>query len=413
MTDRTPFPAIAPTFRVSDVSAAQVLRAIRFRGPVSRSEIAEVTGLSKATVARAVTTLQDLGAVRPQPGRMSQGATGRPGAVLELDPAGPVAIAIHIGLKNSVVAVCDLSCRVLAAREIPTEPSPGDAVDTLSAEAFRLLDGFRERRLAAGGVATAARVSADGRVDHDLLEWHGTPLGELFSETIGVPFSVAPHVEAMAAAELLLGHERHAGTTLLVYGREYIGSALVIDGVVHQPSAGPADLRYLPFGEVPHLDDRGGGLIDTVSDHGLVRAARAHGMTADSVGALGALAAGEGVGAEQAAAILRDRALALGRVVGTVSAMLRPDTVVLAGQAFTDHPKFLPDVLAGSREIAVSGRAPTLRVSTAGRRIQEQAAMAVALDRLCADPEGVLAAQAPEGGEQSRQKSSPKRVKAA
>lgn len=412
MTDQTPTPASAPTFRVSDVSAAQVLRAIRFRGPVSRSDIADVTGLSKATVARAVTTLHELGAVRPQPGRMSQGATGRPGAVLELDPHGPVAIAVHIGLKNSVVAVCDLSCRVLAAREIPTEASPGDAVDTLSAEAFRLLDGFRGRKLAAGGVATAARVSAGGHVDHDLLEWFGTPLGELFSETIGVPFAVAPHVEAMAAAELLLGHETHSGTTLLVYAREYIGSALVIDGVVHQPSAGPADLRYLPFGEVPHLDDRGEGLIDTVSDHGLVRAAHKAGMTADSVNALGEFAAGEGARADKAAAILGDRALALGRVVGTVSAVLRPDTVVLAGQAFTDHPKFLPGVLAGSREIAVTGRAPALRVSTAGRRIQEQAAMAVALDRLCADPEAVLSPEA-RRGEEARQKSSPKSVNAA
>ena len=408
MTDQTPLPTSAPTFRVSDVSAAQVLRAIRFRGPVSRSEVADVTGLSKATVARAVTTLQDLGAVRPQPGRMSQGATGRPGAMLELDPAGPVAIAVHIGLKNSVVAVCDLSCRVLAAREIPTESSPGDAVDTLSAEAFRLLDGFRGRRLAAGGVATAARVTGGGRVDHDLLGWAGTPLGELFTETIGVPFSVAPHVEAMAAAELLVGHERHSGTTLLVYGREYIGSALAIDGVVHQPSAGPADLRYLPFGKVPHLDDRGEGLIDTVSDHGLVRAARKHGLTAESVSALGELAAGESGESGEARAILRDRALALGRVVGTVSAVLRPDTVVLAGQAFTDHPKYLPDVLAGSREVAVAGRAPALRVSTAGRRIQEQAAMAVALDRLCADPEAVLSVGARPGGEESRQKSSPK-----
>lgn len=407
MTDHTPLSTSAPTFRVSDVSAAQVLRAIRFRGPVSRSAVADVTGLSKATVARAVTALQDLGAVRPQPGRMSQGATGRPGAVLELDPAGPVAIAVHIGVKNSVVAVCDLSCRVLAAREIPTEASPGDAVDTLSAEAFRLLDGFRGRRLAAGGVATAARVTG-GRVDHDLLGWAGTPLGELFTETIGVPFSVAPHVEAMAAAELLVGHERHSGTTLLVYGREYIGSALAIDGVVHQPSAGPADLRYVPFGEVPHLDDRGEGLIDTVSDHGLVRAARKHGLTAESVSALGELAAGEGREAGEARAILRDRALALGRVVGTVSAVLRPDTVVLAGQAFTDHPKYLPDVLAGSREVAVAGRAPALRVSTAGRRIQEQAAMAVALDRLCADPEAVLSVGTRPGGEETRQKSSPK-----
>jgi len=383
----------APTFRVSDVSAAQVLRAIRFRDAASRSELAEVTGLSKATVARAVTSLGELGVIHRQPGATSQGATGRPGEVLELDPAGPVAVAVHIGLKDSVVAICDMRCRVLTARGVPTPSDPRDSVDLLSAEAFRLLDGFRGRPLAAGGVATAARVSPTGLVEHDLLGWHGVPLGELFGETLGVPFSVAPQVEAMAAAELLVGHERHSGSTLLVYGREYIGAALVIDGNVHQPSAGPADLRHLPFGEVPNLDDRGRGLIDTVSDHGLLRAARAAGLGVSSVTALDELAAKDGGGAstETARAILRDRALALGRVVGTASALFRPDTVVLSGQAFTDHPRYLPDVLAGTREIPLAGREPSLRVSTAGRRVQEQAAMAVALDRLTADPERALA----------------------
>ena len=39
---------------------------------------------------------------------------------------------------------------------------------------------------AAGGVATAARVTGGGRVDHDLLGWSEVPLGALFAETIGV-----------------------------------------------------------------------------------------------------------------------------------------------------------------------------------------------------------------------------------
>ncbi|MFN7244871.1 MAG: ROK family protein, partial [Dietzia cercidiphylli] len=241
-------------------------------------------------------------------------------------------------------------------------------------------------RLVWGGVATAARITAPGRIDHDLLGWRDVPVADLFADRIGVPFSVAPHVEAMAAAELLVGHESHTGTTLVVYAREHLGSALVIDGAVHLPRAGSAELAHLPVGPTTYLDDRGGGLLDVVGDSGLVRAAAARGITVGSVPELAARSHGD----PMADAILVERATILGRLVGLVSAITRPDSVVLCGQAFTDHPRYLGPLLRASRETPLAGGAPELRVSTAGGRIQQLAAMAVALDTISADPTSAL-----------------------
>ncbi|MDV8002332.1 ROK family protein [Rhodococcus sp. IEGM 1408] len=377
----------APDLRLSNASSARVLRTIRFRGPVSRPEVAASTGLSVATVGRATSALLAAGVIRERPELMHDGSVGRPSIPVELDPSGPMAVAIHIGLSRSVVAICDLGCRILSEYAIPTPGSdPEQIADELSAIAFRLLDGHRGRRLVWGGVATAARITTPGRIDHDLLGWQDVPVADLFADRIGVPFSVAPHVEAMAAAELLLGHESHRGTTLVVYAREHLGSALVIDGAVHLPRAGSAELAHLPVGPTTHLDDKGAGLLDVVGDSGLVRAAAAHGISVDSVSELAARAHRD----PMAEAILVERATILGRLVGLVSAITRPDSVVLCGQAFTDHPRYLTPLIRATRQTPLAGGAPDLRVSTAGGRIQQFAAMAVALDAISADPTSVL-----------------------
>lgn len=376
--------------RLSDASSARVLRAIRFRGPVSRPEIAATTGLSVATVGRATSALLAAGAIHERPELMHDGSVGRPSIPLQLSPTGPVTVAVHIGLQRSVVAICDLGCRILAEEAVPTPGrDPDEIVDRLSAIAFRLLDDHRHRVLVWGGVATAAQMTGPGRIDQELLSWEDVPLADLFADRVGVPFAVAPHVEAMAAAELLLGHESHRGTTLVIYAREHLGSALVIDGVVHQPLSGSADLAPLPAGRTTLLDDRGAGLLDVVGDSGVLRAAARHGLAADSVPEL-ADRARHDVTAE---AILTERATVLGRMVGLISAVTRPDSVVLCGQAFTDHPRYLTPVLRATRTVQLSGGSPDLRVSTAGGRIQQVAAMAVSLDAVSADPAAVLAAR--------------------
>ena len=50
-------------------------------------------------------------------------------------------------------------------------------------------------------------------------------------------------------------------------------------------------------------------------------------------------------------------------------------------------------MIKATRETRLAGGVPDLRVSTAGGRIQQFAAMAVALDAISADPTAALAAR--------------------
>ena len=71
----------------------------------------------------------------------------------------------------------------------------------------------------------------------------------MLAEALGLPVSVASHVDAMAGAELLLGVRRQptaSATSLYVYARETVGYALSIGGRVHSPASGPGTIAALP-----------------------------------------------------------------------------------------------------------------------------------------------------------------------
>ena len=117
--------------------------------------------------------------------------------------------------------------------------------------------------------------SATGHVDHPRLGWRQAPVGPVLADALGLPVSVASHVDAMAGAELLLGMRRFAPsspTSLYVYARETVGYALVIGGRVHCPASGPGTIAALPA----HSELLGGTgqLESTVSDEAVLAAAR-------------------------------------------------------------------------------------------------------------------------------------------
>src|SRR5690606_26028526 len=117
------------------------------------------------------------------------------------------------------------------------------AVTTVARSAKAFLQRWHKRTPLWVGVAIGGRVDTrTGVVDHPKLGWQEAPVGAVFSDVLELPVSVAPHVEAMAAAELLLspadpsaGDEltrvgAPRGSSLYFYLRETAGVAVSLDG---------------------------------------------------------------------------------------------------------------------------------------------------------------------------------------
>lgn len=391
--DAGPGTGVRPVFRHSDDSAATIVRSLRHTGPTPRSALVRRTGLSASTVSRVTAALLDAGVIVEIPDLVESYGGGRPGRPIALSPTGPIVVACHIGRRRSVVAVADAGHRVLAHETLPTPEAPPETlVDVLAARAASLADRFPVRPLLRSGIAGAFRVADDGTVDHDLLGWRDEPLAVRWRLRIPAPVTISSHVEAIAAAESLVQTEAHEGTTLLVYCRESVGCAQVADRAVLLPRSGPGDLSGLRLEPTEHLGGGGADLASTVADSSLLDVARKLGIDEPDVASLAERAA---LGDSLADALLAERGRVLGRAVGTVVCIIRPDRVILAGQGFAAFPRYLQDVARGFEDVDLRGDRPRLHVSRAGERVQLHAAITTAMDPFDRDPLGEAGASRP------------------
>ncbi|CAN5522380.1 ROK family protein [soil metagenome] len=384
---RTRHAIVAPSLRIGEAASAAVFNAARQRGPIARDVIAQVTSLSIATVNRQVTALLDAGLLRERADLAASGAIGRPRVPVEINHEPYLTLGLHIGARTTSIVATDLFGRTLDVVEIPT-PRGGQSVAlaTLAGSARRYLSRWHRRRPLWVGVAIGGTVNGDtGHVDHHRLGWRQAAVGPVLAETLGLPVSVAAHVDAMAGAELLLGMRRFASpaaTSLYVYARETVGYALVIGGRVHSPTSGPGIIANLPA----HSELLGGtGLLEsTVSDEAVLNAARHLGIV-PAQGTLAGVRKAAGEGVEPARELLAERARVLGEAVALLRDLLNPDDLVVGGQAFTEYPQALADV-----EAAFTARSVLpvrdIRISAFGNRVQEAGAGIVSLGGLYADP---------------------------
>ena len=383
---------VAPALRTPEAAAAVVFAAVRHRGPVARDVIATATGLSIATVNRQVSALLDAKLLRERPDLAAAGAIGRPRIPVEVNHEPYLTIGVHVGARTTSIVASDLLGRTLDAVETPTPSGAVSAsVAALADSARRYLSRWHRRRPLWAGVAIGGVVdSAGGTVDHPRLGWTAAPIGPALAATLGLPVSVASHVDAMAGAELLLGRRAPGGggSSLYVYARETIGFAQVIDGRVHIPAGGPGTVAGLPV----HSDLLDGGTLEsTVSDEAVVTAARAAGILPasgpkSSIAELLRLArTPDAPRAAAARELLDERARVLGGAVALLRDMLNPDDLVVGGQAFTEYPDGMAELRAAYAQRSLLG-ARDIRLTAFGNRVQEAGAGVVSLSSIYADP---------------------------
>jgi predicted NBD/HSP70 family sugar kinase len=384
---------VAPSLCVAESAPALVFGAARMRGPIARDVIAQTTSLSIATVNRQVTALLDAGVLRERADLTVAGAIGRPRVPVEVNHEPFLALGLHIGARTTSIVATDLIGRTLDVVEMPTPQSgQGPALASLAESAHRYLGRWRRRRPLWVGIAIGGVVDRmTGSVEHARLGWAGAPVGPVMAETLGLPVSVASHVDAMAGAELLLGLRRWAvrsSTSLYVYARETVGYALVIEGRVHSPASGPGTIAGLPADST--LLGGSGRLESTVSDEAVLAAAhRLRIVPQPGNAAIATLVRAARHGNRVAQELLGERARVLAEAIALLRDMLNPDDLVVGGQAFTAYPEAMSLVETAFAARSVLGPRD-IRLTAFGNRVQEAGAGAVSLGGLYADPIGAM-----------------------
>ncbi|AGL20529.1 ROK family transcriptional regulator [Actinoplanes sp. N902-109] len=305
------------------------------RGPLTRAQLGEMTGLSKVTASQLVERLEERGLVR----RVGEQAGGRgPNAQLyAVTPGSAYVIGVEV-LPDRVIAACaDITGEIVGRSEQSTRDSDDpvravhNAVLQAATAAGTGLDSVR--RVVLGTPGLVDPQTSEVSFAFDLPGWHRGLLADLRKD-LSVPVVFGNDVNLVAVAEQHAGAAKGVDDFALVWVDRGVGLASVIGGRLHQGATGAAgEIGYLPVAgvEVPHnAHERGvqGAFQRLVSSDAPKEIGRQHGFrgaeSADVVrAAVAAGKAGEPVLDELA------RRLALG--VGATCIVLDPPLVVLAG----------------------------------------------------------------------------------
>lgn len=359
-------PATPRTARLINDRAAYEL--LLDRGPLTRAQLRELTGLSRPTVAELIDrlTADGLIAVVGEAGADRRG----PNASLY----GVVADRAHVaGVEvraDRVIAVrADVTGRVVGRAELPLDPDATPDTQVLAA-----LD-------AAGGTSSPAAVvvgtpglvdPATGDVSYvaALPSWHHNLLPGLRAH-LSVPVVVDNEVNLAGLAEHRLGAARGRDTFVLLSVGTGLGVAVVLAGKpLRGASGGAGEIGYIPYTE----NDPGssGNLQGLAGGPAVLALAHAYGATGDELGPAVRAAAGH-TGFLDA---LADR-VAVG-VVG-LCAVLDPGFVVLAGEVGHAGGDGLADRVAA--RLAATVPLPTeVRVGTVTDTPVVRGAVLTALD---------------------------------
>jgi predicted NBD/HSP70 family sugar kinase len=316
---------------LNDRAALELLLA---KGPLTRAQLGELTGLSKVTASQLVERLEERGLVT----RVGELAGGRgPNAQMyAVVPATAYVVGVEVGPQHVVAAAADITGTVAGRVDVAI----GDADDPVRVVHAAVVEAAeaagapldRVRRVVLGTPGLVDPATGEISFAWDLPKWHRGLLGALRAD-LDRPVVFENDVNLAAIAEQYTGAAAGVSDFVLVWIGRGVGLAVVLGGRLHRGAGGAAgEIGYLPVPGSPVPRDvsrRSKGSFQQLIGADAVRAvAREHGFKA----ATGAEAVRAAIAAGTRGGPVLDeiaRRLALG--VAAVGVVLDPALVVLAG----------------------------------------------------------------------------------
>lgn len=376
-------------------SAGAVLRAVLENGPIARSTIARITGLSPASVTGHCAELAQAGLLRELPDQVRSNGIGRPHVPVDLDVSRHIVAAVHIAVPMTTTALLDLRGRVLARRRTPHESAdPGHVLECAARGVATLCAQYDSDARPLGiGVATGGWVEPESGtvMDHPRLGWSRVPVRDWLSERTGLPVRVDGHSRALLHGEMLFGGARHADGVLHVFAGNVVEAAFATRGAAHYGSRAQAGvIAHLPVegSREPCSCGRVGCLEATVSEETLARCAYQRRLIAAPDFRL--LLEAARAGSRAAVDLFVERSRLLGRAVATLMDVVGPELVVVTDAVLPALPAALAALRGIVRESArmVCDVDRALIPTAFPGAVLETAGGAVILDSLYRDPWG-------------------------
>ncbi len=326
-----------------------VLNVIKSRGPISRTEIARLSGLSLATVSGITAGFIETGLVYATGEGESSG--GRRPVLLSLNSQAGFVVGVKLMEHAVTSALTDLDAQVLHHRITPLAapedrwrpegvlPTVIEAIEATISEA-----GMDRQPVVGIGVGMAGLVDSEAGVCRysPFFDWQDVQIAGPIADALGLPVYLENDVNTLTVAEQWFGYGHGVQHFVVVTVGRGVGAGIVVNGQFYRGSLGGAG----EFGHITLLEGgppcdcgKQGCLEALASDQAMVRQARAAialgertALTTVERLTLEAIVEAAERGDELARRLLADSGRWLGIGIATLVNLLNPQLVIVGGE---------------------------------------------------------------------------------
>jgi predicted NBD/HSP70 family sugar kinase len=202
------------------------------RSPGSRAELAQRTGLTKATVSSLVDSLVAQRILHE--GDPENSGPGRPSRSLRFNPAGPVAVGVEINVDYTAVCAVDLNGTVRSHRHVVTDNRrlPADQVVARAADLVPQVQAELGQPVLGVGLAVPGAVGPEGVLLRapNLPRLTGEQPGRALAAALGLPDVLVENEANLGALARLWSAPAGGQDFVYVSGEVGVGAGLVVGG---------------------------------------------------------------------------------------------------------------------------------------------------------------------------------------
>lgn len=357
---------VASSETARDINRGVVLNLIRRRQPISRADLARVSGLQRSTVSLITEQLiHEKWVVYGPTGRLPR---GRRPTFLRLNDRRAILVA-DVRPTEITIAFADVNGRFLSHGAIPTPADPRDALADLTARIRHLTQVHSDLIVEGIGISVSGRFDPTTRriVFAPNLKWGDFDLKEPLEQATGMRVEVENAANACVLAEVWFGNLEKVRDLVVVTVSEGLGTGIFMNGQLAQGRHGMTG----EFGHVP-LDPAGppcacggrGCWEVYASNRAALRYYNESSPAPNGPTFHDLLALAE-AGDALAVRALEKMAHAIGSGMRMIVAGLAPEEIVIVGEFTSQWQRLGPIIEAEVAAAVLVGKPPRVRPATA------------------------------------------------
>lgn len=349
---------VATSETARDINRGIVLNLIRRRQPISRADLARVSGLQRSTVSLITEQLiREKWVIYGPTGRLPRGR--RPTFLRLNDRRAILVIDLRPGVTT--IAVSDINGRFLSQQGVITPPDPEAAAVTFTERIRHMIDSHPDLVFEGIGISVPGRLDGNRQrvVFAPNLKWPEFDLKGPIEEALGVQVDLENAANACVLAEVWFGHAEKIRDMAVVTISEGLGVGIFSNGRLLRGLNGMAgEFGHVPFeADGPRCSCGGHGCWEVfASNRAALRYYHESSATGNGPSFHDLLSLGE-AGDSLALKALDRMAHAIGHGTRMIVAGVAPEEIVFAGE-FTRLWKRLGPIIEGEVAAAVLVGAP-------------------------------------------------------